>query len=81
MLFISIAVFILAIPMKETYKPIILKRRAKKLGITVPEADTQPTKASKKLLVQRLVRPMHLLVTEVCHCPAPTHTLGYTNIK
>jgi hypothetical protein len=61
MLFITSIVYIAALPMKETYKPIILKQRAKRLGL--------PTKAAhkdmKQLIVLKLVRPLHMLSTEV----------------
>jgi hypothetical protein len=56
-------VFIGAIPMKETYKKVILERRAKKRGIE----PAQPTggAAVKRTVVQNFLRPMHMLVTEV----------------
>ncbi|KAJ4299180.1 hypothetical protein N0V90_004424 [Kalmusia sp. IMI 367209] len=61
MLFISLVVFLGAIPMKETYKVIILKRRAKKRGIAPPK---QAGAAVKRTVVQNFLRPMHMLVTE-----------------
>jgi hypothetical protein len=63
MLFISLTVFISAIPMKETYKKIILQRREKKQG-TAPEKNSDGA-AVKKTIVQNFLRPMHMLVTEV----------------
>lgn len=61
MLFITIAVYIAALPMEETYKPIILKKRALKLGTPVEEEG----KDIKRLIVIKLVRPLHMLFTEV----------------
>lgn len=63
--FISLAVYIAIIPMKETYKPIILKRRAKKSGIQHPETDVRGATAVKRTLVQNLLRPIHMLFIEV----------------
>ncbi|KAK3214711.1 hypothetical protein GRF29_19g1016949 [Pseudopithomyces chartarum] len=62
MLFISLTVFISAIPMKETYKKIILQRREKKQGVS-PEKNSDGA-AVKKTIVQNFLRPMHMLVTE-----------------
>ena len=71
MLFITLAVFALAVPTKETYKPIILERRAKKHGITIKKVSTgNSASAVKKSLLLNLVRPVHMLVTEAsstCH--------------
>jgi hypothetical protein len=68
MLFITLAVYVIAIPMRETYKPIILKRRAKKLGITLPGPSTAGVKSS---VVQNFLRPLHMLVTEVSNISPP----------
>ncbi|KAF1972765.1 MFS general substrate transporter [Bimuria novae-zelandiae CBS 107.79] len=62
-LFVSLVVFLSAIPMKETYKPIILKRRAKERGI-LPKETSGGGGAVKKTVVQNFLRPMHMLVTE-----------------
>ncbi|KAL5413800.1 hypothetical protein PMIN06_009394 [Paraphaeosphaeria minitans] len=62
MLFIALAVFLGALPMKETYKKVILERRAKKRGISPPEPAGGA--AVKKTVVQNFLRPMHMLVTE-----------------
>ncbi|KAI1528420.1 ProP Permease of the major facilitator superfamily [Pyrenophora tritici-repentis] len=61
MLFITIVVYIAALPMKETYKPIILKKRAIKAGILIKDED----KDIKRLFVLKFVRPIHMLSTEV----------------
>jgi hypothetical protein len=63
MLFITLAVFITALPMKETYKPIILKQRAKKLGLPAPAGAEGAS--IKRALTLKLVRPLHMLSTEV----------------
>ncbi|KAF3931922.1 hypothetical protein ABW20_dc0100804 [Dactylellina cionopaga] len=49
--------------MKETYKPVILKKRAIARGQTLPP---QPTgaEALKKVLLITLLRPVHMLFTE-----------------
>lgn len=62
-LFIALAVFISALPMKETYKKVILKRRSKARGV----APTAPADGAsiKKTVIQNFLRPMHMLVTEV----------------
>lgn len=65
MLFITLAVYVFGLPMRETYKPIILKRRAKKLGITPPQSNHPGASAVKSSLVQNFLRPIHMLFTEV----------------
>ena len=55
--------------MQETYKPIILKQRAKRLGLEM-KPDTagtngNPVPKSKAHLLLKLARPMHMLFTEV----------------
>lgn len=61
MLFITVVIFIAALPMKETYKPIILKKRAKKLGLQSDAEDVD----IKRVIALKLVRPLHMLFTEV----------------
>lgn len=61
MLFITLAVYLIAVPMRETYKPIILARRAKKLGLTLRETNNSGVKSS---LNQNFLRPLHMLFTE-----------------
>jgi hypothetical protein len=66
MIFITLAAFLFALPMKETYKPIILKQRAKKSGFT--PVDGQPASGSlKNAIITRLSRPFLMLFTEVSH--------------
>jgi hypothetical protein len=64
MILITLAAFLFALPMKETYKPIILKQRAKKRGIT--PVGGQPASGSlKNAVVTRVSRPFLMLFTEV----------------
>lgn len=62
MLFATLVIFAIALPMKETYKPIILQRRAKKLGLDV-KPDTGSVSV-KRTLMLKFARPMHMLFTE-----------------
>lgn len=62
-LFVSVAVYLTSLPMKETYKKIILRRRAKRLSITPPKGPTG-LRAIKILLSVTLVRPLHMLLVE-----------------
>ncbi|OCK79152.1 MFS general substrate transporter [Lepidopterella palustris CBS 459.81] len=62
-LFISVAVYLTSLPMRETYKKIILKRRAARLGIEPPKSPTGIA-ALKTLLTITLFRPLHMLATE-----------------
>lgn len=68
MIFITVFAFIFALPMKETYKPIILKQRAKKHGIQPPAIPQKVT----KVLATRILRPFHMLYTEVSQAPFPS---------
>ncbi|KAF2202288.1 MFS general substrate transporter [Delitschia confertaspora ATCC 74209] len=60
MLFIAAPTFVTSLFMKETYKKIVLKKRAKRLGLPVPESG--PTVTST--LSMTLFRPIHMLLTE-----------------
>lgn len=52
-------------PMQETYKKIILSRRAKKLGIAGPsKAHVSRMAFAKTLLTITLIRPLNMLFTE-----------------
>ena len=51
--------------MKETYKPIILARRAKKLGLEAKPTGSAGAAAMKRAVITGLFRPMHMLATEV----------------
>jgi MFS family permease len=64
MIFITLVAFVIALPMKETYKPVILKQRAKKAGIT-PTEDQPASDKLKNAVMMRVLRPFHMLFTEV----------------
>lgn len=64
MLFVSLSVYLSALPMKETYKPVIIKNRAKRRGIELPKPAQSLT--VKRSVMMLFVRPLHMLVTEVC---------------
>ncbi|KAG9204400.1 hypothetical protein G6514_000856, partial [Epicoccum nigrum] len=64
MIFVTLAVYLASLPMKETYKPIILARRAKKLGMEIKPANDAGAAAMKRAVMIGLFRPMHMLVTE-----------------
>jgi hypothetical protein len=64
MIFITLVAFVIALPMKETYKPVILKQRAKKFGIT-PTEDQPASAKLKNAVMIRVLRPFHMLFTEV----------------
>ncbi|KAF2020118.1 MFS general substrate transporter [Aaosphaeria arxii CBS 175.79] len=63
-IFITLAVYLMSLPMKETYKPIILKRRARKQGIVVPKTATNEIAVIWSILLQNLVKPMRMLLIE-----------------
>ena len=64
-LFFSITALLYALPMKETYKKIILQKRAKRLGIPPPpQAGPKGVAAIKFLLTVTLFRPVSMLFTE-----------------
>lgn len=66
MLFITLAVFALSLPMKETYKPEILRRRAKRLGVkNSPAPAAIGAVSAGNAIIQNFVRPVHMLVSEV----------------
>lgn len=65
MIFITLAVYIASLPMKETYKPVILARRARKLTPDVKPAGSKGGAAMKRSIITNLFRPLHMLVTEV----------------
>lgn len=61
MLFATIPIFIAALFTRETYKPVILQRRAKKLGLPSPVPQGADI---KRTLVLKFARPMYMLATE-----------------
>jgi MFS family permease len=63
--FILVAAFISSLGMQETYKHIILQRRAKRLGIAPPPQSLPPGLAGFKIMMTRtLFRPISMLFTE-----------------
>ena len=64
-LFAGVLAYAVTIPQKETYKRIILQRRAKKLGVQGPP-DPMPPGMSRMhfIVVVTILRPLHMLVTE-----------------
>lgn len=50
--------------MKETYKPAIMRRRAKARGITIQQPNVSPWQLIKILLVITVLRPLEMLVSE-----------------
>lgn len=63
-IFVTMAATLVALPMKETFKPVILRKRAKKLGLTPPpELATGPD--LKMVVVLKVIRPLHMLCVEV----------------
>ena len=59
------AAFIFVLPMQETYKKIILSRRAKKHSIPgPPKPNLTGLQFMKLLITVTLIRPIHMLLTE-----------------
>jgi len=64
-LFFGILAYLISIPEKETYKKIILKNRAAKLGLPPPPSPLPPGMSKLRfILVVTLMRPMRMLFTE-----------------
>jgi MFS family permease len=63
LIFVTLTAFILATPMSETYKPIILKQRAKKHEIAPTQVPADPK--PKIPFTRKVARPLHMLFTEV----------------
>ena len=64
-IFFIIAVYLPVLFTKETYKKIILQRRAKKLGIPgPPHDDLSAVDFIRHFARTQLLRPLHMLVTE-----------------
>lgn len=64
LLFIMIPTYLFSLRMKETYKKIILQKRAKKLGIPPPPKGPSGLAAVKLLITITLSRPIMMLGTE-----------------
>lgn len=63
-IFITIFAYVLVLPMRETYKKIILAKRAKKLGIPGPPKSVKGWAWWKLLFTITLARPVTMLATE-----------------
>lgn len=64
-IFFLIPIYIPIIFTKESYKKIVLQRRAKKLGIEGPPHDElSPLEFVQQFLKTQLIRPIHMLLTE-----------------
>ncbi|KAF2008072.1 MFS general substrate transporter [Amniculicola lignicola CBS 123094] len=63
--FVTLAVFIMSLFTKETFKPVVLKQRAKKLGLKLPPGEAAVSaKAMKSSLVKNFFQPLHMLFIE-----------------
>lgn len=64
-LFVMLGSYAFSIPMEETYKKIILQKRAKKLGIEPPKQMVPPGLAAVKFIITvTLLRPLMMIFTE-----------------
>jgi len=64
-LFIAVGVYLISLPMGETYKKAILEKRAKKLGLEPPKkVGPSGFAAVKFLFTVTLLRPVHMLFFE-----------------
>jgi hypothetical protein len=67
-LFFTIVLVIIPAPFYwESYKPVLLRQRAKKNGLPVPPSALEGvtwTKALETYVSKTLTRPMHMLLTE-----------------
>jgi hypothetical protein len=64
MLFFMIATYIYSLWMSETYKPILLQRRRKRLGVPSPPKRHDGFGAFKKFMTITLFRPIMMMITE-----------------
>ncbi|MCJ1471571.1 hypothetical protein MMC13_000211 [Lambiella insularis] len=65
MLFAAVPALLYSMFMKETYKKVILQKRARKLGIPPPPTNgPSGIAAIRFLLMVTLVRPVHMIATE-----------------
>lgn len=65
-IFIGLAALAIVLPMSETYKKVILKRRARKRGLPPPAAavDTMTVNHIKEIILNNFVTPIKMLATE-----------------
>jgi len=75
MLFASVPIYILSLPMRETYKKIILKQRSERLNLPGPPPPTKSwVQTLKFLLTVTLFRPAHMLFFEPIVCLMSLYT-------
>ena len=65
-LFGLVVVFIMTITQSETYKSVILRRRARKLGLSTGNSNDKSTRSdrAKLFLTKTVLRPLHMMTTE-----------------
>jgi MFS family permease len=63
-IFLALAAYILVLPTQETHRMVLLKRRAKRMGLPPPEPELAPKEAIKLLLTITLFRPIRMLMSE-----------------
>lgn len=63
-IFLALAAYILVLPTQETHRNVLIKRRAKRLGLPPPEPELAPREAIKLLLTITLFRPIRMLFSE-----------------
>lgn len=61
---LALAAYILVLPTQETHRMVLLKRKAKQLGLPSPEPEVVSREAIKLLLTITLFRPIRMLVSE-----------------
>ena len=64
LLFFTVVCLTPALGMKETYKPVLLRRRAKARGMQVKTSGRTPLQSAKFFLRSTLTRPIHMAVVE-----------------
>lgn len=63
-LFVGVAFYLVSFGTSETYKKVILKRRAKRHGVEPPKGGPTGLAMVKMLFTVTLARPLHMLFTE-----------------
>jgi MFS family permease len=63
-IFLALAAYITVLPTQETHQKVLLKIKAKQLGLPPPEPELPPREAIKLLFTIVLFRPIRMLATE-----------------
>ena len=63
-IFLALGAYVLVLPTSETHHKILLKKKAKSLGLPPPEPELAPREAIKMLFTITLFRPIRMLVSE-----------------